>query len=77
MTKDPIVKHYIITRLITLIKNMDVYFIIGLLLKNKIPRAQEIDQENNLCGILSEKDCLLTFAKGFFYNMPGTLYLNL
>ena len=71
MTKDPIVKHYIITHIITLIKNMDVYFTIGLLLKNKISGEQEIDQENNLCGILSEKDCLLTFVNGFFYNMPG------
>jgi CBS domain-containing protein len=50
---------------------MDVYFAIGLLLKNNISGAPVIDNDNNLCGILSEKDCLRIFANGSFYDMPG------
>ena len=30
-----------------------------------------IDDSKNLCGILSEKDCLCIFANGSFYDMPG------
>ena len=50
---------------------MDVYFAIGLLLKNRISGAPVIDDDNNLLGILSEKDCLRIFANGSFYDMPG------
>ncbi len=67
----PNVKTYMTTRLITLRKDMDVYFAIGLLLKNNISGAPVIDDNNNLCGILSEKDCLRIFANGSFYDMPG------
>ena len=67
----PNVKTYMTTRLITLRKDMDVYFAIGLLLKNNISGAPVIDNNNNLCGILSEKDCLRIFANGSFYDMPG------
>ena len=48
----PVVKNYMITRLITLTKDMDVYFAIGLLLKNRISGAPVIDDNNNLVGIL-------------------------
>ena len=67
----PNVKTYMTTRLITLREDMDVYFAIGLLLKNNISGAPVIDNNNNLCGILSEKDCLRIFANGSFYDMPG------
>ena len=67
----PIVKNYMTTDLITLKDEMDVYFAIGLLLKNNISGAPVIDNNNNLSGILSEKDCLRVFANGSFHNMPG------
>ena len=59
----PVVKNYMITPLITLTRDMNVYFAIGLLLKNRISGAPVIDN-NNLVGILSEKDCLRIFANG-------------
>ena len=67
----PVVKNYMITRLITFTRDMDVYFAIGLLLKNRTSGAPIIDDNNNLVGILSEKDCLRIFANGSFYDMPG------
>ena len=71
METKPIVKNYMTTRLITLSKEMDVYFAIGLLLKNQISGAPVTDKNNNLVGILSEKDCLRIFANGSFYDMPA------
>jgi len=71
MGTKPIVKNYMTTRLITLSKDMDVYFAVGLLLKNRISGAPVTDYNNNLVGILSEKDCLRIFANGSFYDMPG------
>ena len=73
MNKKPIVNNYMKTRLITLSENMDVYFAISLLLKNKISGAPIINDKNQLVGILSEKDCLRVFANGSFHNMPGGL----
>ena len=72
----PVVKNYMITRLITLTRDMDVYFAIGLLLKNRISGAPVIDDDNNLVGILSEKDCLRIFVNGSFYDMPGGTVSN-
>ena len=71
MESKPITRNYMTTRLVTLSKDMDVYFAIGLLLKNEISGAPVIDDDNNLVGILSEKDCLRIFANDSFYDMPG------
>ena len=71
MSIKPIVKNYMTTRLIYLKEDMDVYLAIGLLLKNNISGAPVVDKNNDICGILSEKDCLRVFANGSFYNMPG------
>ena len=45
-------------------------------MKNRISGAPVIDDNNNLVGILSEKDCLRIFAKGSFYDMPGGTVSN-
>ena len=54
-------------------ENMDVYFAIALLLKNKISGAPVINDANKLVGILSEKDCLRVFANGSFHNLPASI----
>ena len=71
MSIKPIVKNYMVTQLIYLKDDMDVYLAIGLLLKNNISWAAVVDKNDDVCGILSEKDCLRVFANGSFYNMPG------
>ena len=58
----PTVSSYMTTKLITLEKEMNVYYAIGLLLKNNISGAPVINKANELIGILSEKDCLRVFA---------------
>ena len=58
----PTVSSYMTTKLITLKKDMNVYYAIGLLLKNNISGAPVINKNKELIGILSEKDCLRVFA---------------
>ena len=65
MSIKPIVKNYMATHLIYLKADMDVYLAIGLLLRNNISGAPVVDRNNDICGILSEKDCLRVFANGF------------
>ena len=71
MSIQPIVKNYMAANLIYLKEDMDVYLAIGLLLKNNISGAPVVDENDDICGILSEKDCLRIFANGSFYNMPS------
>ncbi len=65
----PNVSDYMATRLVTLQKDMNVYFAIGILLKNNISGAPVVDKKNNLLGILSEKDCLRIFTSKSIKNM--------
>ena len=59
----PTAKQYMTTNLITLEKDMNVYYAIGILLNNNISGAPVIDNNKKLIGILSEKDCLEVFAE--------------
>jgi len=59
----PMAKQYMTTDLITLEKDMNVYYAIGILLNNNISGAPVIDKNKKLIGILSEKDCLEVFAE--------------
>ncbi len=59
----PTAKQYMTTELITLEKDMNVYYAIGILLNNNISGAPVIDRNKKLIGILSEKDCLEVFAE--------------
>ena len=59
----PTAKQYMTTDLITLEKDMNVYYAIGILLNNNISGAPVIDRNKKLIGILSEKDCLEVFAE--------------
>ena len=70
--KKPTVDNYMTTKLVTLNKDMNVYFAIGLLLNNKISGAPVIDDNNKLIGVLSEKDCLRIFADDSYLDVPIT-----
>ena len=60
-----------ITSLVKLTRNMDVYSSIDLLLKHRISGAPVVDDNNNLIGVLSERDCLRIMANGTFHALPG------
>jgi len=68
--KSIIVSQYMTTNLVTLKSDMNVYYAIGLLLKNNISGAPVIDDNSHLVGILSEKDCLRIFTDTSLQNIP-------
>lgn len=71
MTKVPTAKEFMATSLVTLDCEMDIYAAIKVLLKHKISGAPVVTKERELCGVLSEKDCLRLFANGAFNQLPG------
>ena len=70
--KKQTVDNYMTTKLVTLNKDMNVYFAIGLLLNNKISGAPVIDENNKLIGVQSEKDFLRIFADNSYLDVPFT-----
>ena len=74
MTQIPLVKDFMTTKVITLKPNMDIYEAMTQLLKHHISGAPVVDDERNLVGILSEKDCLRVFAvRAYSGQLPGGL----
>jgi CBS domain-containing protein len=71
MSKLPLVKEIMATKLVRLSPDMNIEEAIGLLLKHRISGAPVVDAESKLVGILSEKDCLRIFANGAYNNLPG------
>lgn len=67
----PLVRDFMDKTFVTLKPEMGIYEAIDLLLKNKITSAAVVDEEGNLAGILSEKDCLKTMLHGIYDNIPG------
>lgn len=69
--KIPVVRDFMTTKLVTLKPSMGIYEAIDILLKNKISGASVVDDDKNLVGVLSEKDCLRIFAHGAYNQLPG------
>ena len=60
------------TQLIKIKENQPVYEAINTLLSNKISGAPVINDNGQLVGVLSEKDCLRIFANGSFHALPAS-----
>lgn len=58
------------TSFVKLNPSMDVYHAIETLLNNRITGAAVVDDDGELVGILSERDCLKTLLHGAYNNMP-------
>ena len=70
MNKPPAVKDYMATALLKLKADTSVYEAVDFLLKHKISGAPVVDNNNNLIGLISEKDCLQLLAKGMDHSLP-------
>lgn len=64
------IANYMITKVIKLDPDMDVYEAINMLLEFKISGAPVV-KDDQLVGVLSEKDCLRILANGSFHDLPG------
>ena len=70
MKKPPVIKDYMATSLLTLKPTKNIFEAIKFLLDNKISGAPVVDDENQILGLISEKDCLKLMAKGLDNNIP-------
>ena len=71
--RQPVVKDYMTTSLINIPSGQQVYDAIKTLLLNRISGAPVVNDEGELVGVLSEKDCLRIFANGSFHNLPASI----
>ena len=68
--KLPTVGEYMAKKLLTVSPEMDIYDAVNFLLKNKISGAPVVNNEKNMVGILSEKDCLRLLTRGINNKAP-------
>ena len=68
--KFPIVRDYMAKDLLTLNPETDIHDAVTFLLKNKISGAPVVNEEKNMVGILSEKDCLRLLTRGVDHKAP-------
>ena len=69
--KPPVVKEFMPRNVVTLQPDMDINDAIALLFRKKISGAPVVQDDKQLVGMLSEKDCLRTFLNGAFSSAPG------
>jgi CBS domain-containing protein len=67
------VKDYMVKDLVTFSPETNVLSAIRTLLKHKISGAPVVDDDNQVVGMVSEKDCLQTFLGSSYYNEMGEL----
>ena len=71
MLKSIKVRDYMTRGLITLKPDMELFFFISLLQKNRISGAPVVDENGHLIGVLSEGDCLNAIIKDIYYEEAG------
>ncbi|UXX78216.1 CBS domain-containing protein [Reichenbachiella carrageenanivorans] len=64
------VSDYMSTRLITFHPDQSIMEVVEQLLKHKISGAPVVNDQKELCGIISEGDCLKEVVKGKYHNHP-------
>jgi CBS domain-containing protein len=65
------VQNFMTTVLVTVHQDLNIYQAIDRLLKHHISGTPVLDDNKNMVGILTEKDCLRIMANGSFYDMPS------
>ena len=63
-------KDFMVTRLVTLSPESDVFEVIGQLLKNRISGAPVVDPEQNFLGIFSEKTSMQVLISSAYEQLP-------
>lgn len=64
------VSDYMSTRLITFRPEQSIMEVVDQLLKHRISGAPVINNQKELCGVISEGDCLKEVVKGKYHNLP-------
>ncbi|MEO9802220.1 MAG: CBS domain-containing protein [Reichenbachiella sp.] len=61
---------YMSTRLITFHPDQSIMDVVDQLLKHRISGAPVVNDQKELCGVISEGDCLKEVVKGKYHNLP-------
>lgn len=64
------VSDYMSTRLITFHPEQSMMEVVDQLLKHRISGAPVVNDQHELCGVISEGDCLKEVVKGKYHNHP-------
>lgn len=65
------VEDYMARKLITFKPDQPIHDVVEALMKNKISGAPVINEKGELCGVISEGDCLKEVVKGMYDNHPS------
>lgn len=68
----PYVRDFVDYGVVRLRRDMPVYRAVEVLLDKKVTGAAVVDEDDTIVGILSEKDCLQTFFRAAYENLPGS-----
>jgi CBS domain-containing protein len=71
-TVPAVARDLMVTKLVTLRPDMDVFDAIGLLLKNRISGASVIDEDRTFIGVFSERNCMNALVKAAYDQLPTT-----
>ncbi len=72
MKTPQLAKDIMVTKLVTLTPDVDVFEAIGLLLKHRISGAPVIDARRNFLGVFSEKNCMSVLLESAYDQHPTT-----
>lgn len=72
MQRPQIARDIMVTKLVTLAPDMDVFDAINLLLKHKISGAPVVDKDGHYLGVFTEKDCLNVLVTAAYEQLPTT-----
>lgn len=71
MSKIVYVRDFMVTRVLTLSPEQDIFQAMKILIEHRFSGAPVVDAQQKLLGMLSEKDCLRVFASGAYYYGAG------
>ncbi len=72
MTNPIVARDFMMTKLVKLSPQMDVFEAIATLVKNRISGAPVVDEYGEFVGIFSEKDCMNVVVDSAYRRLPST-----
>lgn len=68
----PLVTEYMVSKLITFSPDDSITDVIDSLLENRITGAPVLNNQNQVVGLIDDKDCLKVLVESAYHNMPIT-----
>jgi CBS domain-containing protein len=68
-----LVKDYMTKRVVTLLPEMELLRAAHILIRNDISGAPVLNEQGQLVGILTERDCMRVAMQADYYGVPGGL----